>query len=135
MREFHFIITLSFNSYAGGGNNFYTCEGVYNATDTRRDQLYNGVIDHAKKQFGLAPAQPYSVLFYSLEPLHTNPPRTPETDRVTELEAELNRTGEALDYIARRVRPDIDGTWCDQDGILESVGNAVEKTGRKVWVD
>ncbi|MEU6580642.1 hypothetical protein [Nocardia sp. NPDC046763] len=47
--------------------------------------------------------------------------------------AELLAARKALDEIARRVRPDEDGTWTDQDGLLESIGNIVESTGRKVW--
>lgn len=42
---------------------------------------------------------------------------------------------EVLDRIADRVRLDEDGTWTDQDGILESIGNTIEATGRKVWDD
>ncbi|UVK59814.1 hypothetical protein SEA_ALEEMILY_74 [Gordonia phage Aleemily] len=38
---------------------------------------------------------------------------------------------EALDKIAERIRP-FDGEWSDADGILESVGNIIESTGRTV---
>jgi hypothetical protein len=38
---------------------------------------------------------------------------------------------EALDAIALAVRP-WGGVWSDQDGILESIGNIVESTGRTV---
>ncbi|MBM4469870.1 hypothetical protein GS502_11150 [Rhodococcus hoagii] len=38
----------------------------------------------------------------------------------------------ALDEIAKAVALDEDGTWCDHDGILESVGNTVRATGRTI---
>ncbi|AVP71280.1 hypothetical protein [Prescottella equi] len=38
----------------------------------------------------------------------------------------------ALDRIAEVIALDEDGTWCDHDGILESVGNAVRATGRTI---
>ncbi|NKZ84474.1 hypothetical protein GS982_19940 [Rhodococcus hoagii] len=38
----------------------------------------------------------------------------------------------ALDVIADRIALDEDGTWCDHDGILESVGNTVRLTGRTI---
>ncbi|MDH6282906.1 hypothetical protein [Prescottella agglutinans] len=39
---------------------------------------------------------------------------------------------EALDKIAKAVALDEDGMWTDQDGILESIGNIVQSTGRTV---
>jgi hypothetical protein len=53
--------------------------------------------------------------------------------RIAELEGEQVAANKALNEIALRVRPDEDGTWTDRDGLLESIGNTVESTGRKVW--
>lgn len=53
--------------------------------------------------------------------------------RIAELETEQVAANKALDDIARHVRPDDDGTWTDRDGVLESIGDAIELTGRKVW--
>lgn len=75
-REFHYIVTLTFNNQAGGSNT-YTLEGVYTAFDTRRDRIYQDVISHVRTKFGMAPAQQYSVLFYSLEPLRVDTKSTP----------------------------------------------------------
>lgn len=48
--------------------------------------------------------------------------------------AEQKRAADAaaLDEIAEAVALDEDGTWCDHDGILESVGNTVRSTGRTI---
>lgn len=53
--------------------------------------------------------------------------------RVAELEADQAVANKALDEIAGYVQPDEDGMWTDADGLLESIGNTVESTGRKVW--
>lgn len=53
--------------------------------------------------------------------------------RVTQLEADQAVANKALDEIAGYVQPDEDGMWTDADGLLESIGNTVESTGRKVW--
>lgn len=50
-----------------------------------------------------------------------------------ELLDELEQARKALDDIARRVQPDEDGTWTDRDGLLKSIGDTIESTGRKVW--
>ena len=39
---------------------------------------------------------------------------------------------EAIDKIAQLVRLDEDGTWTDADGILESIGYAIQATGRTI---
>jgi hypothetical protein len=66
--------------------------------------------------------------------------RVASAERTAAMAAELlaARAGlatatKALDKIARRVRPDEDGTWTDCEGLLESIGNTVAATGRKVW--
>ncbi|WP_280503013.1 hypothetical protein [Nocardia farcinica] len=74
--ELHYIITLTFNNQTGGSNT-YTLEGVYTAIGTRRDRAYQDVIEHAKTKFGMAPTQQFSVLFFSLEPLHIDINPTP----------------------------------------------------------
>lgn len=53
--------------------------------------------------------------------------------RAAELEADQAVANKALDEIAGYVQPDEDGMWTDADGLLESIGNTVESTGRKVW--
>ncbi len=73
MREFHYIITITRRNHTGGTDT-HTISGVYTSADTRRDELLVGVIHHAQQQIGMPPAQPFSILFYSLEPLHITDP-------------------------------------------------------------
>lgn len=44
----------------------------------------------------------------------------------------MRSDADALDAIARAVALDEDGMWTDQDGILETVANIVQSTGRTV---
>ncbi|WP_280186256.1 MULTISPECIES: hypothetical protein [Nocardia] len=53
--------------------------------------------------------------------------------RAEKAESALARANKVLDKIAEHVCPDEDGTWTDSYGLLESIGNAIESTGRKVW--
>ncbi len=60
-----------------------------------------------------------------------DPPLIPYLLRRLDLTGETVNDKDALDKIALTVRP-WDGEWSDADGILESIGNIVESTGRVV---
>jgi hypothetical protein len=47
-------------------------------------------------------------------------------------QAELKAANEALDKVTEHVQPNDGHCWSDADGLLESIGNTVENTGRTV---